>query len=166
MHQIQVERELDHPASTVWALLDDFASTWVYHPIVEHSASTNGVQRGLGAERMCQMYDGAEVRERVVRHDATRMTYGIEVFDHGPFPLTHMEVDITVTPLGAHRCRVTYDGQFQVKFGPMGWMMGKMMMEAQFVKMLGQVIDGAGQHLSTGRIVEQGGTMGALRGAA
>ncbi len=166
MHTIEVSRTLEHPADEVWSLIDDFGNTFVHHPIVEHSSTTNGVPRGVGAERQCTMYDGNQVRERIVSHDAISRRYTVEVIDHGPFPLVFMAVDIAVEALSDTQSRLTYVGRFKPKYGPVGWLMGKAMMESGFTKMLGQVIEGAGTHLETGRIVEKNGELGALRGAA
>jgi hypothetical protein len=159
MHSFTVTREIAHDADTVWSLLANFADTFVYHPIVESSLSLNGLQTGLGAERQCVMYDGNRVAERITAFDASARRYTVEVFDHGPFPLTHMDVTIAVDDLGAAGSRVTYSGNFQPKFGPMGWVMGKLMMEAQFSKMMGSLIEGVDQHLETGRIVGKGGVL-------
>jgi len=106
------------------------------------------------------MYDGNAVQERIVAYRPDEMTYRVEVVDHGPFPLEFMDVEISVVALDGARCNVTYSGNFRPKFGPLGWIMGKAVMQGQFVKMLGQVIEGANSHLSTGRIIEKDGALG------
>ncbi len=165
MHEFEVSKVIDAPVDRVWDLLDDFANTYVYHPIVERSFSVNGKQKGLGARRQCTMYDGNSVQEEVREHDPVARTSKIVVVDHGPFPMKHMEVTISVQP-DEGGTRVTYAGKMLPKFGPMGWMMAKTMMIPQFRKMMGQLIDGVETHLATGRLIGKKGELGPLVEAA
>jgi len=166
MHRFEVQKVIDGSADRVWALLDNFADTYVYHPIVERSTSVNGQTAGRGAERQCEMYGGGAVKERVTEHDASARRYTVEVFDFGPMPLTQMTVEIAVEPAGADRSRVTYAGTFTPRFGPAGWLMAKVMMKRQFERMMGSLIDGVEAHLRTGRLVERGGALGPAVAAA
>lgn len=166
MHAFEVNKVIDGEVDAVWELVDRFADTWVYHPIVERSEALNGVDRGLGAERQCDLYGGGSVQERVVAHDASNRTYTVEVFDFGPMPLRQMSVTISVAPDGPNRSRVTYAGGFQPRFGAAGWVMAKVMMKGQFERMMGQLIDGIEAHLRTGREVQRGGALGPAVAAA
>lgn len=159
MHRFSASKTLGISIDRVWPLLDNFADTWVYHPIVEDSGSLNGTTRGLGAERYCTMYGGEQVQERITEYDAENHRYKVEITDHGPFPLTHMEVWVKVDAEGQNRTTVTFEGGFVPKFGPMGWVMGKLMMKRQFEAMMGQVIDGLESHLKTGLVVGKGGEL-------
>lgn len=160
MHQFEVSRVVDHDPARVWAVLDRFADTYVYHPIVESSSALNGVEEGLGAERVCNMYGGGSVKERVVAHDAANRRYDVEVFDFGSMPLRKLGVTVSVTAEGPRRARVTFAGGFEPRFGPAGWVMAKVMMKRQFERMMGQVIDGLAAHLETGREIQKGGALG------
>lgn len=166
MHQVTVSRQFDHSARDVWDLLDHFSETWVYHPIVRHSTCLNGIERGEGASRQCEMYNGDKISERVVSHDASAMRYSIEVFDHGPFPTKVMLVDVLVEAIDARSSKATYELTFDMKYGPAGWVMGKLAMRSGMEKMLTQLLDGVGLHLDTGRIVQEDGTPGELLHAA
>jgi hypothetical protein len=44
---------------------------------------------------------------------------------------------------------------FAPKFGPVGWLMGKTVMKAQFRKTLGSVIHGLETHMRTGAVVSR-----------
>jgi len=159
MHRVTVSKVIDAPATKVWDLLADFENTYVYHPIVAHSKSLNGKSTGLGAQRQCDMYSGASVQEEITSFDRVNSTYEVTVTDHGPFPLTSMVVDIRVTPAPGNKAKVTYDGAFQPKFGPVGWLMAKLMMKRQFGTMFASLIDGVDTHLRTGRRIGKGGAV-------
>lgn len=72
MHQFKVSREIEVALEQVWCLLDDFASTWVFHLGVRRSDSVNGKPTGLGAQRECTLYAGPKIQERIVTYNAER----------------------------------------------------------------------------------------------
>jgi hypothetical protein len=49
------------------------------------------------------------------------------------------------------------DLQFQPKFGPLGWIIGKTVMASQFRKVLTRVLDGLDEYIRTGKPVGQAG---------
>ena len=59
MIRISVEKTVTAPADRVGAAFDDFANVYKFHPAVENSVSTNGRRGGVGAERVCHLYDAA-----------------------------------------------------------------------------------------------------------
>ncbi len=160
MHTVTVTRQMSHSPKRVWTLLADFANTYVYHPIVAESASTNNQDTGLGAARYCQMYDGNRVEEKIVDWDPAARRYLVQVTEHGPFPLTHMTAEVRVEAQG-DGSQVSYHFEFTPKFGPMGWVMAKLALEKGFTKLGDQLLEGIDQHLSTGRLIEQDGALGA-----
>ena len=164
MHTFSFHKTIPQNPDGVWALIDNFSDIWVFHPNVEHSKSLNGQRSGMGAERECSFYGGGAVKERVTAYDAAARSCTVEITDYGPFPLKHMELDFQVkaAPSGA---AVLVKGRFQPKFGPMGWVMAKLMMRRQFVTLMAKVVDGMDGHLTTGRVVEKGGTFGAALAA-
>jgi carbon monoxide dehydrogenase subunit G len=163
MHTFEVTKEIAVPVDQAWAVLRDFPNTYVHHPIVERSGHIDGPAEGVGCTRECHLYSGGRVAEAITRFDDAGRSYDVEVVDHGPFPMKHMEVTIEAQSAGVGRSRITYRGGFVPKFGPMGWMMAKTMMVEQFESMMGQLIDGLESHVQTGRIV---GKDGALQAAA
>lgn len=159
MHEFEVSKEIKGSIEDVWRVLDAFSDTWVHHPVVEKSHSTNGKKGGLGARRQCVMYDGGKLEEQIVEYNPHDHSYKVEVVEMGPFPLKSMHVTITCVATGASNTRVIYKGGFDPKFGPMGWLMAKMMMVGQFEKMMGGLIDGLEKHLETGRTIGKGGVV-------
>lgn len=160
MHEVTLTRRVNHDATKVWALLDDFANAYIYHPVVGKSYATNGQEKGLGAERACQLYSGGAVEERVIEHDPQNMRYRVEVIDHGPFPTKEMFATIHVEAEGAGVSRVTMEMAFTLKYGPIGWLMGATIMRIKMKGLLAQMLEGASQHLQTGRIIEENGALG------
>lgn len=160
MHQLNVTREIDASPDQVWGLLDNFADTWIYHPIVAQSESLGGQKTGLGAKRRCTMYDGKQVEECITRYAPEERSYEVTVTDAGRLPLDEMVLSITVYEGAEGHARVEMVGHMQPKYGPVGWLMAKLMMKRQFEKLLAQLIEGMEAHLKTGRVVEEGGRLG------
>lgn len=150
MHEVDVTRPLEHDADAVWAVFDNFPDIATCHPVVATSESVNGQRTGVGARRRCTMQDGATVIEEIVAYDAAARTLSIRVVDHGPYPMSHMEVDVSVSPTDTG-CTVSFHSEFEPRYGPVGWLMAKTLMRGQFSKVLGQLVDGVDAHLRKGQ---------------
>ena len=62
---------------------------------------------------------------------------------------------LSVQPEGDGRSRVGFDMAFVPRGGPLGWLMAKAVMEPQFRKVLGSVLEGLETHALTGEIVSR-----------
>lgn len=153
MHTFTAHKTIDIDPTLAWRIISDFGNAYIYHPLVEHSESLGEQRSGLGAKRRCTMYGGKSVEEVITFYDATARHYQVEVVDHGPFPLTHMVVDIKIQPTPEGQCVVSFMGTFKPKFGPIGWLMAKAVMARQFESMLTSVAVGLEQHAKTGLLV-------------
>jgi len=57
-------------------------------------------------------------------------------------PLKQLFMSLSVAPAAPNRSRVTMELRYQVKFGPLGWLMGKTMMASMMGKMMLMVMGG------------------------
>jgi len=158
MHSVETHRRFDFPAQVIWSAFDDFGGIHKFHPLIESSPTTSRNQHGLGCERVCNMYGGGALKERIVGYEPGRRMQ-VEIYDAGPFPLKHAVAELLVVPEGANRSKVTFGIRFSPKFGPLGWLLAKLMMRAQFKKMLNQLLEGLDDHLRTGRLVGRNGVL-------
>jgi hypothetical protein len=46
---------IDAPTDRVWSALGDFGGIDRWSPVINHSASVDGAERGVGAERACEL---------------------------------------------------------------------------------------------------------------
>jgi len=155
MHVVNVKRDLQVDPEKVWQLIDDFGAIELYHPLVKTSETTNGQTRGLGAERVCNFYDGNSIYERITEYDEGK-SYVVEIFDTGKIPLKTAMATMKVNPVGENS-EVDFTMRFEPKFGLVGWIMGKLMMEGQFRKILNRVLQGMEDYLKTGTPVNKNG---------
>lgn len=154
MHTVKVTREMDLSAREAWKILDDFGGVYRYHPVVVQSPILNGVGSGLGAQRVCHFDDGGKITEEITGYDPGR-SYQVEITDPGKFPLKAAVATIRVEELDGGRSRVGFEMRFRPKGGPLGWLMGKALMEGQFRKILGSVLEGLETHARTGEVVSR-----------
>lgn len=140
MHRASVSKNMQVTPEQAWDALNDFGGIHKYHPLVNTSPIINGKSSGLGAERVCNFHDGNAIKERIVDYTENQ-GYSVDIIDPGKFPLKSAVAHITITPASDHTTDINFAMEFQPKFGPIGWAMGKLIMEKQFEKILGNVVD-------------------------
>ena len=158
MHTAHVIKTIDVPFERAWAAIDDFGGIANFHPQVKSSPIINDIASGQGASRACHFYNGSSIKETITDYRPER-GYTVQIIDMGSLPLKHAVGYIDAEPVGTNKTKVSFKMQFVPKFGPVGWLMAKLMMKPQFEKVLGQVIDGLGRHVQTGRVVGEKGVL-------
>lgn len=158
MHTVTVTREVAAPFDDVWNALDDFGNVYRYNPNVESSHATNDTERGLGATRECRLYGGNVIQEEVVAYEDEHLIR-VEITDPGRFPLKSNTVDIAVHEVDDDTARVTMALTYEPKYGPVGWVMAKAMMNTRFEATFEGVLGGLERHLQTGREVGEDGVL-------
>lgn len=117
----------------VWELLADLEAVQRYNPGVR-SAAIEGAQRtGVGARRSCELLPKGRVVERVTHWEDGR-AIGLELDDHD-WPVHFMR---WLTRVEAHGggTRITQSLEYQVKLGPLGWLLDRMVMKRKLTATL------------------------------
>ena len=155
MATITLVRTLDFPVERVWEVLSDFGSVHRYHPAVETSPISEGTPpSGVGSERVCHLYDGNHLTERVTSSVEQRKLV-IEVVDSS-MPMNTAAGAFELRPQGAERTEVTLTMEYVVKFGVVGAVMDKLLLERTMKKSLDAMLAGLDHHLRTGETVARG----------
>lgn len=158
MHTVRRSRILHAPADRVWHTLDDFGGVWKYNPSVESSRILNGVETGEGACRECVFTDGSRIEETIVDYDPGD-GYTVAFTDVGSYPLVSNVVRVDVEEADDRHSTVTFTAAFQPKYGPLGWLLGRVVMEQRFEDRLDSVLEGLATHLRTGDAVGASGAV-------
>ncbi len=147
MHTVHVSRDINQPHRLVWSALDDFGGIHKFHPLVESSPIVNGIGSGEGAERVCHFKGGGTLHERVVDYTPERkMT--VTVLEAGKFPLKAARAELEAVPTDQGVTRTSMTMHFQPKFGPMGWLMAKVLMKKRFERVLTGMLKGLEEHVA------------------
>ena len=157
MHHVNVEREINSDVNAVWAVLDDFSAIHKYNPGVKSSEIVSRQKNGLGVQRICHFYDGSSLKETITDYKP-KEGYAFELSEFS-MPLKTASTRFSVRPLSADRCTVSVNLSFVPKFGFLGWLMAKLMMRPMLTKALTGLTKGLDDHLRTGQIVLQDGSL-------
>ena len=153
--QISASRRIALPAEDVWPHLADFSGIARIHSFVETADQLSENNEGVGASRRCNFYDGKSVVERVIEWEAGRRMK-IELSEI-PMPLTRAVAEMRVASRGDGQSEATITMDFTPKFGPLGALMGVLMMKPMMRKIFSQVLQGLEHHARTGETIGQGG---------
>ena len=157
MHTVTITRRMNHDVPDVWRLLDDFGAISKYNPGVESAEIVSPERTGLEAQRICNFYDGTSLKETIVRYESGR-GYSFELSDFS-LPLKQATTHIDVTRMKDGGSLLTVTLEFIPKYGPLGWIMGKLLMRPMLQRALRGVTKGLDDHMSTGAIVGKGGAL-------
>jgi Polyketide cyclase / dehydrase and lipid transport len=143
MTTIQHEIHAKCPPERVWALLGDLEAVQHYNPSVRRAAIEGAGRTGVGARRLCELEPKGRVVERVTHWEEGRAV-GLELDEHN-WPVDFMR---WVTRIEPHRggTRITQSLEYQVKFGPLGWLLDRMVMKRKLTENLDAVFASLARH--------------------
>jgi len=148
MSQISSTVTVHAPLARVWDTLADVGTIAQWHPGVERSPVLSTHRTGLGAARLVELYDGTSVVEEVTSLDEGRsVTVSMSEFE---MPLSRGAATFEVEADGDGRTLVTMTMDYEMKYGPVGWLMNVVMMRPIMGKLLPSVLSGLDHHLVTG----------------
>jgi hypothetical protein len=136
MTTIHHEIEAACSPERVWAVLADLEAVLHYNPTVR-TAVVKGTRRtGVGAERVCDLLPKGRVLERVTHWEEGRAV-GLEVAE-SDWPIRFMHWVTRIEPKG-DRSLITQDLEYEVKFGPLGWLLDTLVMKRKLSATLDDV---------------------------
>ncbi|MGI9658143.1 MAG: SRPBCC family protein [Gaiellaceae bacterium] len=149
----KAEVRIDAPKEAVWEALADFSGVWKYNPSVESSHSLTTRDRGVGAERRCELtFGGAAVEERIVDWNPAGH-YTVEIFggDRMP-PIRRTKARLGVRADGDGSI-VTGAMTYETKLGPIGALMNRLVIRKKFGGAFSGMFAGLKHHVETGETV-------------
>lgn len=150
---IQATRVLDAPHDKVWNLISDLRRVKYYHPKVRNVHMLSPNKQGLGATRVCHFHDGTQIREEVTEADDEHIHMILSDYS---VPFKKFSADLHAVPLqDGSKTQVSMTMHYQVKYGPLGYLMGITVMPLAVRSLLNNVLAGMEYHLETGKTVDQ-----------
>jgi hypothetical protein len=145
MPSIQVQRTLPNASPAIWQALADFHTIDRFHPMVDRVDALGQTTAGPGAARRCHFSNGQYAEEHL---SAWNEGEWLEIdITRSSMPLKHAVIHISVCDQGAGASRVEVAMDFTPSLGPLGWVMGVIMMKPMMRRMLEQVLEGLEEHL-------------------
>ena len=153
MTKIIREVWINAPRQEVWEkAMVDFGNIYEWNPNVPKSYSTNSIDKGLGAERHCDLDNKGKVsiEERVTKWRDNEMMEVLITEGKGTPPWKNpMALIELFDENGGTRMRFTFS--YQMKLGPIGWLMDNLMIKPQFGKAITAFPAGLKYFIENGR---------------
>lgn len=131
------------PPGRVWALLADLEAVERYNPGVRRAALEGPQRTGVGARRSCDLLPRGRVVERVT-HWEDGHALGLEVAE-SDWPIHFMRWVTRVEPKDGGT-RITQSLEYEVKFGPLGGLLDRLMMKRKLTATLDAVFASLVRH--------------------
>ena len=112
-----IERVIDVPIERAWEILSDFSHVYHVHPLVESvDQVTPDKDRGLGAIRQCNMYDGHRAVEKIIEWDDEKRIYKVELIDTD-LPMKSVLATLSAEDVGNGKSKLVCKMNLKAKFG-------------------------------------------------
>ncbi|WDE05199.1 SRPBCC family protein [Thalassomonas viridans] len=150
-HQVKSALKIKATAEKVWEILDDFGGVEKFSFGVEKSPIIGDKHSGLGAKRHCIFYDKSGVYEEIVAYQENK-SFRV-VLSEFSMPLETMYAGFRVEKISETSCEVFMDMEFVVKFGPLGALMGMVMLRPVMKGLQKKMLSGLAYHAVTGKTI-------------
>lgn len=135
---------INAPADQVWATLADIGSISVRNPGVTDSHLTSDVDSCLGATRHCDLGSRNYLKEEVVEFvSGEALTMRITKTN---LPFQNADIRFHLKPQGV-ATRVSVSPDYQLKFGPIGGLMDRLMVRRTYEKGMASLLRGLKDHI-------------------
>ena len=155
MSLITITRTFPQSPEVVFATLNDFAGIHRFHPLLESSPLVDGTPAGgAGSERICALYDGNTLHERITDAVPNR-SMDIEIVDTS-MPMAKGNGGYRLEPTADGGTEVTMTMDFELKMGLLGKALDRLVVGRKFKGNLELLMAALGEHLETGADIPRG----------
>jgi len=156
MVKVHIERVIDVPIERTWEIIADFSNVQVIHPLVETvDQKTPDKDRGVGAVRICNLYDGNKAVEEIVQWDENNHSYKIKLIE-GTLPMKEVSAELSVEKVEIRKSKLVADMNMKAKYGLLGKIMERLIIKPQFAAAIGNMFAGVESYDKTGVEIGKG----------
>ncbi|MFY0616149.1 SRPBCC family protein [Shimia sp.] len=151
-HTLKTEVAVNAPVEQVWEVLSDFSAPDTYAEQVTLSYSLTPDKHGLGEARHCDIKGFGSIQEEIIAwQDGRSLTYSVTPLG----PLGKSVSRWTVDPDGDDRAKITVELGYDLRFGPLGWLMHVLVMRRALQKAIPQGPEALKTRVETGNSIRQ-----------
>ncbi len=147
-HHIEQTIKVNVPAEKIWQVLGDFSSVEKFATTIKSSPIVNEISSGVGAKRLCTFNDGSSLVEEIIDFQAGQ-GYRM-VLSEFSLPLKSMYAEMKVREIDKHSSELYMSSDFVVKAGPLGWLLGFLVMRPVMKGVFKKLMSGLAYHTVTG----------------
>jgi len=150
-HHTKNSIKVNVPASKIWQVLQDFSSVEKFATTIKSSPVISEVKSGVGAKRLCTFNDGSSLVEEIIEFQEGK---GFKiVLSEYSLPLKSMQAEMWVKEIDANNSEISMSADFVVKGGPLGWLMGHLIMRPVMKGVFKKLMSGLAFHCVTGELI-------------
>jgi len=150
-HQVESAVQINAAADKVWEILNDFGAVEKFSIGVEKSPIIGEKNSGLGSKRHCVFYDKNSVVEEIIEYEEKK-SFKV-VLTEFSMPMKAMYAGFRVEKLTETTCEVSMYMNFVVKFGPLGALLGMLMIRPVMKGVQKKLLSGLAYHAFTGKTI-------------
>lgn len=151
-HHIERTLKVNVSAEKIWQVLENYSGVENFTATIKSSPIVGDIQSGLGAKRKCTFNDGSSLVEEIIEFNQGQ-GYKMELSEYS-YPLKSMFAEMRVTKIDANTSEIFMSSEFIVKGGPLGWLMGTLLMSPMMKGVFKTVMTGLAYHAATGKRVD------------
>jgi len=152
-HHIERTLKVNVSAEKIWQVLENYSGVENFAATIKSSPIVGDIKSGLGAKRKCTFNDGSSLVEEIIEYQEGQ-GYKMELSEY-PYPLKSMVAEMRVTAIDANTSELFMSSDFIVKGGPLGWLMGTLLMSPMMKGVFKKVMTGLAYHAATGERVDE-----------
>lgn len=147
---IAADAVVQTPATSVWDVIADFSAVDTWAPQVTKSYALGKKDRGVGAERYCDIKGFGSIEEVVTEWiDGRSLTYRVTPL--GPLGVSHNRW--TVVKIDESSCEVVVELGYDVRFGLVGKLLHTLMMRGKLEEAFPKSLEALKTRVETGKLV-------------
>ncbi len=156
MTTVKATRTINAPSSKIWTVMSDFSNIQIFHPNVQDVDQLSEVDRGLGAARRCNFYNGGSAVEKIIAWDDERQFFTCTVTELAA-PILDATAAMGVNEIDSHHSEVYVEMSYVPKWGIFGKILDVLMLRMGMRYTFNKVLKGLEQHVETGALIGRGG---------
>ncbi len=156
MTTVKATRTINAPSAKIWTVLSDFSNIQIFHPNVQDVDQLSESDRGLGAERRCNFYDGSSAVEKIISWDDEGQFFTCSVTEMAA-PILDVTAGMRVNPIDSHHSEVALEMTYVPKWGIFGKILDVLMLRMAMRSVFNKVLKGLQHHVETGELIGKKG---------
>jgi len=152
-HHTENSIKVNVSAEKIWQVLQDFSSVERFATTIQSSPIVGDITSGLGAKRLCTFNDGSSLVEEIIEYQEGQ-GFKMVLSEHS-LPLKSMYAEMKVTAIDENSSEIFMSADFVVKAGPLGWLLGQLIMRPVMKGVFKKLMTGLAYHCVTGKLVAE-----------